>query len=162
MTGMAAELPASAQRVQAALNQAGAAFRVVTMPATTRTAQDAASAIGCTVEQIAKSILFRGARTAKPILVIASGVNRVNERTIAGLTGEPIEKPKAEFVRDATGFAIGGIPPLGFPQPIETWIDQDLLKYGEVWAAAGTPNAVFSLNPSSLALLTGGSVVQVI
>jgi len=159
---MNSELPASAQRVQAALTEAGASFRVVAMPATTRTAQDAANAIGCAVEQIAKSILFRGARTAKPVLVIASGANRVNEGTIAQLTGEPIEKPNAEFVRNATGFAIGGVPPLGFPQPIETWIDRDLLQYGEIWAAAGTPNAVFSLNPGSLARLTGGCVVQIV
>jgi prolyl-tRNA editing enzyme YbaK/EbsC (Cys-tRNA(Pro) deacylase) len=155
---MSKELPASAQRVQQALNAFGASFRVQTLPDTTRTAQEAARAIGCTVGQIAKSLLFRGAKTAKPILVIASGANRVSEKTLERLTGEPIEKPDAEFVREASGFAIGGIPPLGFPRPIETWIDADLLQYTEVWAAAGTPNAVFSLNPTSLTTITGGTV----
>jgi prolyl-tRNA editing enzyme YbaK/EbsC (Cys-tRNA(Pro) deacylase) len=94
--------------------------------------------------------------------VIASGVNRINERTIQHLAGEPVAKPDAQFVRETTGFAIGGIPPLGFPRPIETWIDSDLLQFAAVWAAAGTPNMVFSVNPASLAAITGGTVTQVV
>lgn len=158
---MTSELPPSAQRVQAALEHAGLPFRVVIMPNTTRTAQEAAAAIGCTVSQIAKSILFRGATTGKPILVIASGTNRVNERVVADLAGEPLAKADADFVRASTGYVIGGVPPVGFPQQIETWIDSDLLQHDEIWAAAGTPFAVFSLQPTAMATITGGTVVQI-
>ena len=126
---MVRELPASAQKVQDALDRAGVSCRVVAMPFTARTAQEAADAIACEVGQIAKSIVFRGLRSAKPILVIASGVNRINERTMQHLAGEPVAKPDAQFVHETTGFAIGGIPPLGFPRPIETWIDNDLLQF---------------------------------
>jgi prolyl-tRNA editing enzyme YbaK/EbsC (Cys-tRNA(Pro) deacylase) len=132
------------------------------MPDTTRTAQEAARAIGCSVEQIAKSILFRGAQTGKPILVIASGVNRVDEKLMAARVGEPLMKATPEFVRQSTGYVIGGVPPFGFPQPIDTWIDRDLLQYAEVWAAAGTPHTVFSLDPNSLVSLTGGTVTDVV
>ena len=159
---MSDTLPASAQRVQRALDAHGATFRVVQMPATTRTAQEAATAIGCSVAQIAKSILFRGATTGKPILVVASGVNRVNETRVAAHAGEPLAKASAEFVRDATGYVIGGVPPVGFPQPIETWIDEALLQFEEVWAAAGTPFAVFSLDPQVLPALTGGQLVAIV
>ena len=159
---MDSKLPVSAQRVQTALNAIGLPLNVVEMPDTTKTAQEAATAIGCTVAQIAKSIVFRGINTGKPVLVIASGVNRVNEKQIKEMAGEPLEKGKAEFVRSATGYAIGGIPPVGFPAPIETWIDEDLLTYSEVWAAAGTPNAVFRLDPKLLPEMTGGHVVRVV
>lgn len=159
---MSEALPESARRVQAALARLGTPFRVVAMPATTRTAVDAAAAIGCAVGQIAKSVMFRGAVTGKPILVIASGANRINETSLSALTGEPVAKAPADFVRESTGFAIGGVPPLGFPQPIETWIDQSLLQYSEVWAAAGTPNAVFSLDPQALPAMTGGKAVDVL
>jgi prolyl-tRNA editing enzyme YbaK/EbsC (Cys-tRNA(Pro) deacylase) len=155
-------LPDSALKVQAVLARLGTPFRVVTMPATTRTVQDAAAAIGCAVGQIAKSIMFRGAVTGKSVLVIASGVNRINEESISALAGEPITKASADFVRESTGFAIGGVPPLGFPQPVETWIDASLLQYSEVWAAAGTPDAVFSLDPHALPAITGGMVVDVL
>jgi len=158
---MPSQLPESARRVQQALDRAGLAFRVVEMPASTRTAREAAAAIGCTVAQIAKSILFRGAVSDKPVLVIASGVNRVNEQAAAALAGEPLEKASPDFVRAATGYAIGGVPPVGFPAPIATWIDQDLLQFEEVWAAAGTPFAVFSLDPRHLSEITGGAVARV-
>jgi prolyl-tRNA editing enzyme YbaK/EbsC (Cys-tRNA(Pro) deacylase) len=147
--------------VQEALDRSGLAFRVVEMPASTRTAKEAAAAIGCSVAQIAKSIVFRGAASGNPILVVASGVNRVNEQAVAGLAGEAIEKASAEFVRERTGYAIGGVPPVGFATPIATWIDQDLLQFEEVWGAAGTPFAVFSLDPRRLAEITGGAVRRV-
>lgn len=161
---MSAELPTSAARVQAALQRLGMPFQVVTMPSTTGTAQEAAAAIGCTVGQIAKSILFRGATTGKPILVVASGTNRVNESVVGSVAGEVLEKPKraADFVREATGYVIGGVPPVGFPQPIATFIDEDLLQYETVWAAAGTPFSVFSLDPNALAVMTGGTVIRVV
>lgn len=155
------ELPPSAQRVQAALEHAGVPFRVVVMQGTTRTAQQAAQAIGCTVAQIAKSVLFRGETTGKPILVIASGTNRVSESTVAALAGERPAKADADFVRTSTGYAIGGVPPVGFPEPIDTWIDRDLLQFEEVWAAAGTPFAVFSLDPRALPALTAGTVAEI-
>jgi len=157
---MPSQLPESARRVQQALDRAGLAFRVVEMPASTRTAKEAAAAIGCTVAQIAKSILFRGAVSGQPVLVVASGVNRVNEQAAAALAGEPLEKASPDFVRAATGYAIGGVPPVGFPAPIATWIDQDLLQFEEVWAAAGTPFAVFSLDPHHLSEITGGAVAR--
>src|SRR5216683_2810759 len=124
---MSWQLPDSARRVQEALDRSGLAFRVVEMPASTRTAKEAAAAIGCTVAQIAKSILFRGAVSGSPLLVVASGGNRVNEQAVAALAGEPLEKASPDFVRQATGYAIGGVPPAGFPTPIATWIDRDLL-----------------------------------
>ena len=158
---MTDDLPPSAARVQHALDAHHASFRVVQMPSSTRTAQEAATAIGCSVAQIAKSILFKGAVTGKPILVIASGTNRVDEKVIAERSGEALSKATPDFVREATGYVIGGVPPVGFPQPIETWIDWDLLKHTEVWAAAGTPFTVFSLDPKALAGLTGGSVLAV-
>lgn len=159
---MQSNLSNSSQRVQAALEAAGLQVDVIEMPRTTRTAEEAAQTIGCIVGQIAKSILFRGAVTGKPVLVIASGVNRINEKQIAKSAGERVEKGTAGFARSATGYAIGGIPPVGFRSHIETWIDEDLLKYGEVWAAAGTPNTVFRINPALLPLLTGGQVARII
>jgi len=155
------ELPESAKRVQAALDRSGLAFRVVEMPASTRTAKEAAAAVGCSVAQIAKSIVFRGAASGRPILVVTSGTNRVNEQTMAALAGEPLEKASPDFVRESTGYAIGGVPPAGFPAPIATWIDQDLLQFDQIWAAAGTPFAVFGLDPRHLPELTGGTVARV-
>jgi prolyl-tRNA editing enzyme YbaK/EbsC (Cys-tRNA(Pro) deacylase) len=158
---MAQELSASARRVQAALAARGFAMQVVEFAATTRTAADAAAAIGCQVEQIAKSLVFRGRETGQPVLVIASGGNRVNERRLRDLVGEPIEKPDAEYVRERTGFAIGGVPPVGHHEPLTVFIDEDLLAFSEIWAAAGTPNAVFRLDPAELPALTGGRVVAI-
>src|SRR5262249_60467208 len=112
-------------------------FARVQTHATTRTSTEAANAIGCSGEQIAKSILFRTVNDKKPLMVIASGVNRVNETRIAEFLGEPIEKADATFVREKTGFVIGGVPPIGHAEPIYTIIDEDLLIVGELWAAAG-------------------------
>jgi len=151
----------SALRVQEALASAGLSARVVELPQSTRTAADAAKAIGCEVGQIAKSLVFR-AKSGDPVLVIASGTNRVNESTIASAIGEPIRKADAEFVRERTGYAIGGVPPVGHIESIRTFIDEDLLHFDRIWAAAGTPNAVFELSPAELPRLTGGAVVPVI
>jgi len=158
---MGTELSASAQKVQEALTALGLPCQVVELPASTRTAQEAAQAIGCTVAQIVKSLIFRGTRTGKPFLVLASGVNRVNEKRLSEMTGEPIGKADADFVRQHTGFAIGGIPPVGHPTPIETYIDADLLQYQEIWAAAGTPRAVFRLIPQDLQKMNHGSIVSI-
>jgi len=153
-------LSRSARRVQAALAALGAPYQVVELPQSTRTAVDAARSIGCQVGQIAKSLVFKGKQTQRPILVIASGANRVDEARLAEVVSEPVEKGDADFVRQRTGFAIGGIPPVGHLEPLETLIDEDLLRYEEVWAAAGTPNAVFRLTPPDLVRLTGGRVIS--
>jgi prolyl-tRNA editing enzyme YbaK/EbsC (Cys-tRNA(Pro) deacylase) len=158
---MTTSLSASAQKVQEALTALGLPCRVVELPASTRTAQEAAAAVGGAVGQIVKSLVFRGARTGKPILVVASGANRVDEARLSELAGEPIAKADAAFVRAHTGFAIGGVAPLGHPAPIETYVDADLLQYPEIWAAAGTPNAVFALTPADLQTITAGQVVAI-
>lgn len=155
-------LSKSAERVQQALTKKGMDFKVLELPSSTRTAVEAAETIGCTVAQIVKSLLFKTQNTNKPILILASGVNRVNEKSIASHLGEKIEKADADFTRTITGFAIGGIPPLGHNQQIDTLIDEDLLKLGKLWAAAGTPNAVFCLNAADLENLTGGKVISII
>lgn len=155
------KLSKSAQSVQDVLSKKGMEAKVVELPATTRTAEDAAKAIGCQVAQITKSLIFRTKHTNKPVLVLASGINRVNEKTIARAVGEEIVKADADFTREVTGFAIGGIPPIGHKQKIDTYIDEDLLQYTEVWAAAGTPNAVFSLESSALKDLTEGTIIAI-
>jgi prolyl-tRNA editing enzyme YbaK/EbsC (Cys-tRNA(Pro) deacylase) len=143
----------SALRVQAIL---GGAFKVLEFDASTRTAADAAAAVGCSVAQIAKSIVFRAAMSNLPVLVITSGGNRVDPAKVAALIGEPIARADADFVRESTGFAIGGVPPVGHTLVPLILIDADLQQFGEIWAAAGTPNAVFRLTPADLIRLTGG------
>lgn len=158
---MLSTLSPSAQKVQEALQAKGYSNQIKEFTETTRTSEDAARAIGCQVEQIAKSLVFKGKASGKPILVIASGSNRVNEKLFVEHVGEALKKPDADYVREQTGFAIGGIPPLGHAHPVETFIDEDLLQLGEIWAAAGTPNAVFPLTPAELVAMTGGKVVRV-
>lgn len=158
---MSFELSPDAQRVQEVLNTFGLSGRVKELPLSTRTSPEAAQAIGCSVNQIAKSLIFRGAQSGKPILIVASGANRVNEKRLAQLVGEPVAKADASFVRLHTGFAIGGVPPVGHPSPLETYIDADLFKYEEIWAAAGTPQAVFRLTPEELKKITQGKIVSI-
>lgn len=153
-------LSASAQKVQDALAARGLSLQVLELPDSTRTASEAAQAIGCTVGQIVKSLVFKARRSEKPILVIASGSNRVDERKIEAIIGEPLGKADADFVRQQTGFVIGGVPPVGHSQPLLTYVDADLLAYAEIWAAAGTPHAVFRLSPQELCDLTGGEVLE--
>ena len=153
-------LSARAKRVQEALTNAGLSCRVEELPASTRTAAEAAAAVGCGVAQIAKSLVFRGASTATPYLVIASGAHRVDEVRLAEWVSEKVEKPDADFVRSVTGFPIGGVPPVGHDQPLRTFVDQAFLAYDVIWAAAGTPNAVFRIAPSDLIRVTGGEVVS--
>jgi len=154
-------LSPSAQRVQDALIVHGFSNQVVELEATTRTSAEAAQAVGCEVGQIAKSLVFQGKQTHKPILVIASGSNRVNEKRIAEFIAEPLGKADADYVRKHTGFVIGGVPPIGHVEKLEIFIDEDLMQYGEIWAAAGNPNAVFRLTPSDLMTITGGRVVSI-
>ncbi|MEZ4737683.1 MAG: YbaK/EbsC family protein [Caldilineaceae bacterium] len=154
-------LKPSAQRVQDALAAQGFANEVIEFADSTRSAAEAAAAVGCQVGQIAKSLVFKGTDTGRAILVIASGANRVHEKRVGKQLGEKLEKADAEFVREQTGFAIGGIPPLGHARPLTTLIDEDLLQFEEIWAAAGHPNAVFRLMPEELVRMTGGTVTAV-
>lgn len=158
---MSSSLKKSAEKVQSVLDKFGFALTVIELPASTRTAQEAADAIGCTVNQIAKSLIFKGKSSQNPVLIIASGANRVNEETIEKYTGEKIEKADAKFVLEHTGFVIGGIPPVGHKTPMPTFIDEDLMQYDEIWAAAGTPNAVFKLTPKILTEITEGRIVNI-
>lgn len=155
-------LSKSAEIVQRALSEKGLKFEVIELNASTRTANDAAMTLGCQVGQIVKSLLFRTKETQKPVLVLASGKNRVSEGIIQKYIGEKIEKADADFTREITGFAIGGIPPLGHKNSISfVYIDEDLLQYEILWAAAGTPYAVFSLPAKKLQTVTGGNIVAV-
>jgi prolyl-tRNA editing enzyme YbaK/EbsC (Cys-tRNA(Pro) deacylase) len=149
---------ASAVKVQAIL---GNGFRVVEFEESTRTSADAAAAIGCSVAQIAKSVIFRGSASGRPVLVVASGVHRVDERKIAALLGEKVKSADADFVREKTGYVIGGVPPVAHAIPPVTFLDSDLQRLGKIWAAAGTPNAVFELTWDDLLALTGGTPADV-
>jgi prolyl-tRNA editing enzyme YbaK/EbsC (Cys-tRNA(Pro) deacylase) len=148
-------------RVRAALGAAGVETTIVTLPDAARTARAAAEAIGCDVAQIANSLVFRGAATGAPLLVVTSGANRVDTARVAALVGEPVGKADAEFVRAATGFVIGGVAPVGHVAPVRTLIDRDLFRHAEIWAAAGHPHTVFRLTPDALVRLTGGTVAEV-
>ena len=161
VAGAGQPLPPAAQRVQDALEKLGHAGRVRVMPASTRTSAEAAAAVGCTVAEIAKSIIFRAKPSQRAVLVMASGVNRVDEKKVAALVGEGIGKADAEFVRCRTGFVIGGVPPVGHDMPPLVLIDEDLLKLRGLWAAAGTPHAVFPLTPGELVALTKGQVADI-
>ena len=156
---MSEALSPAAERIQELLRAAGSEARVRQLPVTARTSADAAAAIGCTVAQIAKSLVFKS-RSGKPVLVIASGVNRVDESKIATALGEPIGKADASFVRDTTGYAIGGVAPIGHAMPPRIFIDQDLRQHVVIWAAAGHPHAVFPSTAAELERLTHGVVIE--
>ncbi len=154
-------LSSAAQKVQDALRALGVAYEVTESTQPSRTAAEAARAVGCDVAQIAKSLVFKTATTGRAVLVITSGANRVNEWRIGVLLKEVLEKAPAAFVREHSGFAIGGIPPVGHAKPMETFIDEDLLRHETIWAAAGTPNALFCLAPADLVTMTAGRVIKV-
>ena len=145
-----------AERVRRALAELGQEFEVRTFPQSTRTSEEAAAAIGCAVGQIAKSLIFRARDSGRPVLVIASGTNRVDEKAVSRLLGEKIARADAAFVREVTGYAIGGVPPFAHKVPPIVFLDRDLLAHDGIWAAAGAPNAVFALSPRDLPALTGG------
>jgi prolyl-tRNA editing enzyme YbaK/EbsC (Cys-tRNA(Pro) deacylase) len=155
------ELKPAAQRVQAAIDAKGLGGKVRRMPQSTRTAEEAAVACGCAVAQIVKSLVFRGAQSGKPYLLLVSGANRVDEKAVAKHLGEALKRPDADYVRGVTGFAIGGIPPLGHDTPLATYIDETLLTYDTVWAAAGTADAVFPSAPAKLVEATGARIISV-
>ena len=157
---MSNQLKASAMRVQEFLSRHGHEFVVKELPSSTRTAIDAANAIGCSVGQIAKSLIFKDNNTDSPILIVASGTNRVSTDKVEKATGITLAKADAEFVRERVGYAIGGVPPVAHKEQIRTLLDPDLKKYASIWAAAGTPNAVFELKAGDLQKLTGGEWIE--
>ena len=154
-------LSSSAQKVQDQIKSLGFDYTVIEHTESTRTAQEAADRAGCELGQIVKSLIFKGKDSGKPILVLTSGANRVEEKRISEYAGEAIGRADADFVRLVTGFAIGGVPPVGHPQRMETYIDEDFLQYQTIWAAAGTPNAIFELKTEDLQKMTDGRVVRV-
>ena len=154
-------LSPTAQKFQNLLNELGYTYAVVEHAESTRTAQEAADRAGCELGQIVKSLIFKGKDSGKPILILASGPNRVNEKQIGEYAGEAIGKADADFVRTTTGFAIGGVPPVGHAEAMDTYLDEDFLKYATIWAAAGTPNAIFELKTEDLQKMTNGKVVKV-
>jgi prolyl-tRNA editing enzyme YbaK/EbsC (Cys-tRNA(Pro) deacylase) len=156
-----ADVGTSAERVRQALARLGLMPDIKEFSETTRTSAEAAAAIGCTVAQIAKSVVFRAVGLNRAVLVMASGANRVDEKLVAAAVGDRIAKADAAFVRDKTGFAIGGVAPVGHTEKPVTLIDEDLLQHAEIWAAAGTPNSVFRLTPEALIAMTGGRVTAI-
>lgn len=150
----------SETRVRAALEAAGLPHRVRALDASTRTAAEAAAALGCDIAQIVKSLVFHGRESNRALLVIASGANRVDEKKLAVVAGEAVGRADAAFVREHTGFAIGGVAPLAHPAPIDTFVDQDLLALPRLWAAAGTPQAVFEVTPEELLRVITAKVVE--
>lgn len=148
-------------RVQDRADTLGLEISIRAMDQSTRTADDAAAACGCDVAQIVKSLVFRGRESGTPYLLLVSGANRVDEKGVAKHIGERLRRPDAEDVRAITGFAIGGIPPFGHATALTTYIDRDLLAFEVVWAAAGTPNSVFAVNPRQLTEATGAEAITV-
>jgi prolyl-tRNA editing enzyme YbaK/EbsC (Cys-tRNA(Pro) deacylase) len=155
------DLSRSAQRVQAALRAQGMELTVQELPHSTRTAVDAAAAVGCAVGQIAKSLLLVTEDGRQPVLVMVSGANRLDESKLGAYLGQKVRMASADEVREMTGFAIGGVPPVGHLEPLRTLIDADLMSYDHIWAAAGTPRAVFRLRPEELVQITSGHVLPV-
>ncbi len=146
------------ERVRERLREQGIEAQPVEFAESTRTSADAAAAIGTTVAQIAKSLVFMA--NGQPLLVIASGANRVDTKKLGALLDARITRADADAVRQATGFPIGGVPPLGHTTPLRTLIDEDLLAFTSIWAAAGTPNAVFETTPADLVKMTNGQVAD--
>lgn len=154
---MRASAHPNALRVSAAL---GPDFTVVEFDESTHTAQEAADAIGCQLSQIAKSILFRAA-SGKPVMIIASGTNRVDEKKVKTLLGEKIERASPDFVKEMTGFEVGGVPPVAHATPCVIYLDEDLKAFATVWAAGGTPNAVFEIGFTQLVEISGATVADI-
>ncbi len=155
------ELKESSRRFQEAVGKLGFRIQVKQMEKSTRTAIQAAEAVGCSTGQIVKSLLFQGKRSRNPYLALVSGVNRVDPKRLEELVGEPVAMADPEFVRQVTGFAIGGVPPAGHNREIATFIDRDLLGHRVLWAAAGTPSSMFAIGSEELVALTGGRVAVI-
>jgi prolyl-tRNA editing enzyme YbaK/EbsC (Cys-tRNA(Pro) deacylase) len=154
------DLPRSSRRVHAALVALDLPADIVHLEDATRTAPEAAAAVGCPLGAIVKSLVMRGVDSGDPVLALVSGANRADLDLLATAVGEAIERPDAGYVREVTGYAIGGIPPVGHPAPVRTFMDEDLLQYETVWAAAGHPHPVFPITPNALAAASGALVTR--
>jgi prolyl-tRNA editing enzyme YbaK/EbsC (Cys-tRNA(Pro) deacylase) len=161
MSATSPALPASAQRVQNALARLGIDSRVIELPVAARTSQQAADALGVEVGRIAKSLVFRASHSSRAVLVIAAGDRRVDEKRVAEALGEPIERATPDFVREHTGFAIGGVAPVGHPLPLATFVDASLRRFEAIWAAGGTPHCVFPIAPDALIAAGGGREIEI-
>lgn len=150
----------SARRVQDALIAAGTRLKVTELPGSTRTAEDAAATLGCDVAQIAKTLVFRATPGENAVIAVVSGINQVDTKRLASLHGQKLKRADADFVRDQTGFAIGGVAPVGLTHALPIYLDEDLMGLSCLFAAAGTPNSVFELEPDELRQITGGRVVE--
>jgi prolyl-tRNA editing enzyme YbaK/EbsC (Cys-tRNA(Pro) deacylase) len=148
-------------RVRSALDAAGVASAIVELPGAARTAQAAAAFLGCAVGQIANSLVFRGEHSGDAVLVMSSGARRVDTGKLAAALGEPVGKADADFVRERTGFAIGGVAPVGHATPLKAYVETSLAAHQEIWAAAGHPHTVFRLTYGDLVRITGGQPVEV-
>ena len=157
----AAELTSAERRVADALTSHGLPGRVIILDNLATTAQMAAEALGIEVGRIVKSLVFRGAETGKPYLLLVSGDNRVHEKRVGRLIGEPLERSDADFVKAHTGFSIGGVSPYGHPAPLATFIDQHLFDFPTVWAAAGNPRSVFEVTADDLLRTSGAARIDV-
>lgn len=155
------QLKQSAQVVQELIHQKGYDNEVIELPASTRTAQEAANALDCKVDQIAKTIVFKLRNTGEALLVVASGSNRINEKRVSEYIGDRLDKADAIFVKEKTGYVIGGVSPVVKEETLKIVIDEDILQYDEIWAAAGHPKAVFQLTPEQLLTLAGGEVIEI-
>lgn len=149
----------SVDRVRLAASKAGLGIEIVEMPGSTRTAEDAAAACGCSVGEIVKSLVFRGKASDQPVLLMVSGANRVDERAVARTIGEKLGRADADWVRETTGFAIGGVSPIGHTGPVRAFMDRDLMKYARVWAAGGSPRSVFAVAPNALVSATNADII---
>jgi prolyl-tRNA editing enzyme YbaK/EbsC (Cys-tRNA(Pro) deacylase) len=156
-----AERIRSTDRVRNAAAALGLAVEIREMPQSTRTAAEAAAACGTSVAQIVKSLIFRKSESGEPVLILVSGKNRVDEKAMRTVIGEALQRIDADQVRELTGFAIGGVAPLGALTPLLTYMDADLLAFDTVWAAAGAPHAVFEVEPKALAEAAGATIVRV-
>jgi prolyl-tRNA editing enzyme YbaK/EbsC (Cys-tRNA(Pro) deacylase) len=155
------ELSRAAARVAEELRRLEVPAEVREMPESTRTAAEAAAAVGCSVAQIVKSLVFRSVTADEPVLVLVSGADRVDVARLAAVVGDEVEQATGKFVRERTGYAIGGVPPVAHAEAVVTYLDEHLLGHAVVWAAAGTPRAVFSIVPADLLRITGARVVAV-
>ena len=155
------DLPKSADRVRKAAEALGLTIEIVEMATPTRTVAEAAAACRCPEGAIVKSLIFKGQQTGRPYLLLVSGANRVDEQMAAATLGETLLRPDTSYVRTVTGFAIGGVPPFGHATPVVSFMDADLLQYETVWAAAGTPMAVFAVDPKRLKDATGAEAIAV-
>ena len=158
---MTSDLSRRAQRVQSAFFEQGIDCDILELTESTATAEQAAEAVGCQVGQIVKSLVFRGKESGEPFLLLVSGSNRVDTKKVAAVAAEAVKMAPPEYVRRKTGFAVGGVPPVGHLEALKTFVDEDLFQFDDLWAAAGTSHALFKLSPQDLVQVTQGQVISV-